>query len=461
MLAPEQVTPEMINDFSREIARDDYAFYAEYVHRGLYQHAEHTELICRKLEEVERGDCTRLIICLPPRHSKSMTVSETFPSWFLGRDPNRRVIEVSYGDSLARRFGRENKKKIDEFGQEIFGIQTDRANASNNDFGISGYRGGMISKGIGAGITGVGADLLVVDDPIKNRKEALSKTYRDMIWNEWQNTLLTRLHPGGRVIVILTRWTEDDLVGRLLEEEPGGWEVISLPAEAEEHDLLGRAPGEPLWPERFDKTWLENTKKSVGSVTWASLYQQSPAPLGGQIIQRDWFRYYRELPGDVMELMISVDCAFKDLETSDYVVAQVWGKAGANRYLIDQIRDRMGIRATMDAIRQLAAKYPAAHTKLVEDKANGSAVVEMLKNEISGIIPVSPKESKESRVFSVAPAVEAGNVYLPDPSIAPWVKDFVDEVATFPSSRNDDQVDAFTQALIRWQQTPGLFIGRA
>jgi predicted phage terminase large subunit-like protein len=445
-----------------EMARDDYEFYVEYVHRGLYVPSRHTDLICEKLMEVERGECTRLILCLPPRHSKSMTVSETFPSWFLGRNPDRRVIEVSYGDSLAKRFGRENKKKINEFGKEIFGIELDRANASNNNFGIIDHRGGMISAGVGGSITGEGADLLIIDDPIKNRKEALSPTYKEMIWNEWQNTLLTRLHPGGRVIIILTRWSEDDLVGRLLEKEGDQWDVISLAAECEdEDDLLNRKIGEPLWKERgFDEDWIKKMKSEVGSFVWSALYQQSPRPSGGSIVKRDWFQYYRYVD-QFDELIQSWDCTFKDANDSDYVVGTVWGKKGGNYYLVDLVRDKMGIVATMSAIRSMSAKHPRALTKLIEDKANGSAVIEMLKNEIAGIIPYSPKDSKIARLQAVAPIIESGNVYLPDPSMAPWVHDFIEEIISFPNGKFDDQTDSMSMALLRLMSNTGIFIGRA
>lgn len=453
-----------IQDALKEIARKDYSFYVEYVHKGLYTPSRHTDLICKKLEAVERGECTRLIITIPPRHSKSMTVSETFPSWYIGKNPNRRVIEVSYGDSLARKFGRENKRKITEYGQSIFNIELSRENMGNNNFGIKNYRGGMISSGIGGSITGEGADLLIIDDPIKNRKEALSSTYKEMLWNEWQNTLLTRLHPGGSVIIILTRWSEDDLVGRLLENEGDKWDIISLPAEADkEDDLLNRKIGEPLWPERgFDKKWIEEKKKEVGSVTWNALYQQHPTPLEGGLVKRDWFKYYNALPNHFDEIIQSWDCTFKDANTSDYVVGQVWGRIGSDKYLIDMVRDRMGIVGTIQAIRNLSGKYPNSHLKLIEDKANGTAVIEMLKKEITGIIAVNPEGGKMARLQAVSPQIEAGNVYIPSPTLHPWVHDFVEEVISFPNFKFDDIVDSMSQALYRFEKTgSGIFIGRA
>jgi len=394
---------------------------------------------------------------MPPRHSKSMTVSETFPSFFIGKNPERRVIEISYGDSLARKFGRANKQKIDEFGEELFGIKLSQDNASMTNWGIEGHRGGMISAGIGGPITGEGADLLIIDDPIKNRQEANSETYREMVWNEWQNTLLTRLHPGGAVIIILTRWHEDDLAGRLLKQEQGKWEVVSLPAKAEKNDQLGRKPGEPLWPEHgFDEAWMENTKKEVGSQVWTALYQQKPSPQEGNMLKRGWWQFYRQAPSSFDEIIQSWDCAFKDEKAAkskepDFVVGQVWGRKGADKYLLDQVRDRMDFPATIMAIKSLTAKWPQAGAKLIEDKANGPAVIATLKRQIPGLIPVNPEGGKVARAAAVSPDIEAGNVYLPDPSIAPWVHDFIEECAAFPNGANDDQVDAMTQALNRLQ----------
>ncbi len=440
----------------RALARIDYSFYCEYVHRGTYKPAKHLEYVAEKLEKVESGDIKRLMIFMPPRHGKSMTVSETFPSYFIGKKPSRRVIEVSYGDSLARKFGRMNRTKVEEFGEELFDIKVSQENASMTNWGIKGRRGGMISAGIGGPITGEGADLLIIDDPIKNRQEADSQTYRNMVWNEWQNTLLTRLHPGGAIIIILTRWHEDDLAGRLLKEEPDKWEVINLAAVAEdENDQLGREIGETLWPEHgFDKKWAKEKKKEVGSRTWAALYQQRPSPAEGGILKRGWWQYYKVEYTQFDEIIQSWDMSFKDTKSAkgkdpDFVVGQVWGRRGADMYLLDQVRDRMDFPSTLQAVRNMTAKWPLARTKLVEDKANGPAVIASLKREIAGLIPVEPQGSKEARASAVSPYIEAGNVYLPDPTLAHWVNDFVEECAAFPNGNHDDQVDAMSQALLR------------
>lgn len=428
----------------------DYSFYVEYVHRGFYQHGAHTRHVCKVLEAVEAGELDRVMLLMPPRHSKSMTVTETFPSWFIGRNPRRKVIATAYGDSLARRFGRYNRKKIEEYGAEVFGIQLDPASATVTNWSIHKHNGIMVSAGIGGPISGEGADLLIIDDPIKNRQEADSPTYRNMVWDEWQNTLLTRLQPDAAIIIILTRWHEDDLVGRLLADEPARWTVLKFPAIAEDDDILGRSEGDALWPEYgFDEKWAVQKKKGVGSYAWASLYQQRPSPPEGGIFKRTWWKFWEVLPNRFDEVLQSWDMSFGDTKDASFVVGQVWGRKGADKYLLDQVRAHMDFVGAQRAILTLSAKWPSARAKLVEDKANGPAVISSLKKDIPGLIPITPKGSKESRANAASPDIEAGNVYLPLPSIAEWVHDYIEEHAAFPTGRHDDQVDATSQALDR------------
>ncbi|NGP45981.1 phage terminase large subunit [Bacillaceae bacterium SIJ1] len=435
-----------------ELARRSFRDYLVRVHRGNYRHFKHTSYVAERLEAIANGEQKHIIIEMPPRHGKSMTVTESFPSYYLGKNPSKRVITASYSDSLARKFGRLNREKLNEYGSRLFSVSLSTINAAQNNWGIEGYRGGMIATGIGGSITGEGADLLLIDDPFKNKEEADSQTIREKVWGEWEATLSTRLHKGGSVIVIMTRWHEDDLVGRLLERSPYNWERIRMPALAEDSDdLLGRQVDEPLCPELgFDEEWAKNKKIEVGSRTWTALYQQRPSPGQGNIFNRGWWKYYKKLPTRFDEVLQSWDCTFKDSDSSDYVVGQVWGRVGADRYLIDQVRGRMDLPTTMQAIRNLTSEYPEAKSKLIEDKANGPAVIQMLKREITGLIPVNPEGGKVVRAQAVSPEVEAGNVYLPDPTIAPWINDFVEETASFPNGANDDQVDGMSQALNRF-----------
>lgn len=449
------------NDF-KNFAYDDYSFYLEYVHNGLYKPAAHHYLICEKLKNIINGNIKRLMIFMPARHGKSMTITESFPSYFLGLFPNKRVITVSYGADLAHKFGRKNRQKIEKHGREIFNIELANDNASMSDWGIKDHSGGMLSIGLGGSITGHGADLLIMDDLIKNSEEAKSLRIREKVWEEWQSTLSTRLTSRGAVILVMTRWNEDDIAARLLAQEPDKWEVLSLPCEAEENDVLGREPGAPLWPEAgFDADWIKEKKIEVGAHKWQAMYQQRPSALEGGIIKRSWIQYYKQQPPDFDEQLISVDASFKNTQTSDYCVLGVWGKVGAKKYLLDYIRAKMNFPETVQALRNLHASYPRARTKLIEDKANGSAIIDFLKNEISGIIPINPKESKEARLAAVSTEFESGCIYFPDPSLRPDIGECVEELLNFPNAPNDDFVDMTSQALKRWQQPSGIFIGRA
>ena len=435
-----------------ELARRHYADYVQLVHAGRWKRARHLDLVCRELENIMSGQTKRLMIFMPPRHGKSMTVTETFPSFFLGKNPEKRVIEISYSGSLAQQFGKRNRDKVEEYGPVLFNQYLSPVHHTKTNWDLQNGTGGMISVGIGGSITGYGADLLIVDDPIKNRAEAESQTYREMLWSEYQSTVSTRLHADGAVIIILTRWHEDDLAARLLNPEYGkveDWKIISLPAICEdaEGDPLGREVGAALWPAGgYDELWAARQKETVGTYAWSSLYMQTPTPSSGGMFKREWWKRWAALPSGLYDYLQSWDCTFKDKDSSDYVVGQVWARKGADRYLIDQVRGRMTFTETLNAMRDLSAKWPQTTRKLVEDKANGTAVIDVLRREIPGIVPVEPFGGKVVRAHATTAVAEAGNVYIPAASVAPWVGDFVEEMASFPSGAHDDQVDCYSQA---------------
>lgn len=440
--------------------RNSYVDYVEYVHEGQWLRGKHLILICNTVQDFLDGKltndkgktCNVLLISVPPQHGKSQTVTETLPSWYLGRNPNSRVIEVSYGDDLARRFGRRNKQKINQFGKKLFNIEISSDTRSDTEFEISGHKGSMISRGIMAGLTGQAGDLIVIDDPIKNRAEADSETYRERVWDEYLNSIKTRLSAKGKIIIIQTRWHEDDLSGRILSQGTEDYYELNIPLQAEENDILGRNVGDALFPEiGKDNEWLEKTKKvyigESGSRAWNALYQGRPVSIEGNMIKREWWQYYDKLP-KIATKILSVDATFKDGEKSDYVVIQVWGKTGADMYLIDQHRAKMDFPTTLVAIRNMIKKHPDAHAKFIEDKANGSAIIAMLRREIGGIIPVNPQGGKVARVNAISAYIESGNVYLP--RNASWLIDFLNEASAFPNGKHDDQVDAMSQALNRF-----------
>lgn len=409
-----------------------------------YQANWHHRLLAEKLMDLERGESGRLMVLMPPRHGKSELASVRFPAWFLGRRPESRVIATSYSARLAENFGRKVRDiTADPKFSLVFKGVCLSGSSKAADRWETNRGGGYIAAGVGGSITGMGGDLLIVDDPFKNQEDADSKNYRDKVWDWYQSTLYTRIEKGGRIVVILTRWHEDDLAGRLLAAGGEPWDVISFPAVAERDEQF-RKEGEPLWPEKYGSEALMRIKAAVGTRVWNALYQQRPAPEDGAVFKKSWFRFYDTAP-EFDSMVQSWDMTFSGGDSSDYVVGQVWGIRGAGRYLVDQTRGRMDFMTAVRALRAMTEKYPQAKAKYIEDKANGPAVISALKSEIQGLIPVTPKGSKVSRAYAVTPMLEAGNVYLKRG--AGFSAELMEEAALFPSGKHDDMVDAMTQAL--------------
>lgn len=441
-------------ELRKELARREYKSYVEYVHEGRWMHGKAVDYICDQVQEFIEHKTDKpydiLILSMPPQHGKSMTITETLPSWYLGKNPYNRVIEISYSEDFAQLFGRRNKQKIEQVGESLFNIKVAKTPNTNTEFELESTNGGMISRGILSGITGRPCNLMIIDDPIKNRKEADSETYRKSLIDEWLNSFKTRLAVGAKVIVIQTRWHENDLAGYIITNEKDV-KIINLPCEAEENDLLGRNVGEALAPEiGKDINWLQQFKAGYitteGQRTWLALFQGRPTAAEGNLFKREWWRYYKkaELPPMIVETL-SIDATFKDKDTSDFVAIQVWGKRGADYYLIDRIKARMDFIATIIAIQAMIKKHPKITYKFIEDKANGSAIISVLKSKIDGIIAIEPEGGKVARANAVSYLIEGGNVYLPEDE--EWVEDFVDEWSKFPNAQHDDEVDAGTQAL--------------
>lgn len=412
-----------------------------------------TQYVLEQLKRLDSGEIDRIMLFLPPQHGKSSLVTESYTAWRLVCNPELRAIIGAYNQRHAETFGRRVRRLVSGWIE----VAEDRKAAADWE---TTDGGGCLSVGVGVGVTGRPGDLIVIDDPIKNRSEAESPTYRDRVWKWYTDDVYTRLQPGGQVILIQTRWHEDDLAGRILASEDGpSWTLISLPAEAEENDPLGRAPGEPLCPERFDAAALADRKRVLGSYSYAALYQQRPAPAEGALIKQAWLRFY-DVPPDRFDVVIqSWDMAFKAEVDSSYVVGQVWGRRGADCYLIDQVRARLDFPATIRALCALSARYPEAKVKLVEDDANGPAVIQTLRGQVPGLVPVRATASKLARAAAISWLFEAGNVWLP--RNAPWIDDYVGEICTFPSAANDDQMDATSQALARLTMAPKPFYGLA
>lgn len=436
----------------------DFSYFVDYDSEYRDREGRHLDVLDEALMKVSTGELKRLIVTMPPRHGKSERVSRKFPAWHIGRNPDDEIILASYSVDLSRGFSRIARDTLTD-NAGLFGVEVDANNKSSESWGTAEHRGGLHAAGVGGPITGKGAKIAIIDDPVKNAEEADSETMREKIWEWYTSTLYTRLTPDGRIVVVMTRWHEDDLVGRLLKKESDEiaegshkgerWTVINFPALAEKDDYLHRPEGEPLWPEYgFDKQRMEQIKVDVGSRVFNALYQQRPSAADGNLLKREWWRYYDPLtPPPFASQLISVDAAFKDEEDNDFVVIQVWGKNEANLYLIDQVRAKMNFPATLQAIRNISLKHPRAVLKLIEDKANGSAIIQTLQREMGGIVSINPEGGKVARVNAVSPYIESGNVYLPRTS---WVQDFVEEAAAFPTGKHDDQVDAMSQGLHRF-----------
>ncbi len=450
----------------RELARRYYSEYLAYAYGDSWIRTRLSSFLARKIQSFIESDTGHaydiLIIECPPQHGKSMTVSESLPSWYLGRHPDQNIILASYDSDFAERFCRKNKEKIRTCGKNLFGIDVgsiDRA----GEFELSNGKGRMISRGIMSGITGNPANLIIIDDPVKNQQEADSPAYRNRVWSEWQASLKSRLAAKGKVIVIMTPWTDDDLAARMLRSEKNV-QLLRLPVEAEENDPLGRAAGDALCPELGkDARWLQDFKASYisdpqgGQRAWTALYQCSPRQEEGNLVQRNWWKFYdpdEKLPFGTE--LISVDASFKGEDNSDYVSIQVWGKKNHDYYLQYCLNRQLDFPDTLAALKAVCRMYPKAKTVLIEEAANGHAIIQVLQRERElCIIPVTPLGGKISRVNAVSPAIESGHVFLPDPAKAPWVADYIDQWTAFPNSKYDDMVDATSQALNRMIYSPG------
>ena len=448
----------------RELARRYYSEYLAYAYGDSWIRTRLSSFLARKIQSFIETDTGHaydiLIIECPPQHGKSMTVSESLPSWYLGRYPEQNIILASYDSDFAERFCRKNKEKIKSCGRNLFGIEIgaiDRA----GEFELGNGKGRMISRGIMSGITGNPANLIIIDDPVKNQQEADSPAYRNRVWSEWQASLKSRLAAKGKVVVIMTPWTDDDLAARIIRSEKNV-QLLRLPVEAEENDPLGRDVGESLCPELGkDDQWLNDFKASYisdpqgGQRAWTALYQCSPRQEDGNLVLRSWWKYYdpeEQIPFGTE--IISVDASFKGDDSSDFVSIQVWGKRGQDYYLRYCLNKRLNFPDTVEAIKTIYRLFPRARTVLIEEAANGPAIIQTLQREMF-IIPVTPLGGKISRVNAISPAIESGHVFLPDPAKASWVADYVDQWTSFPNGKNDDMVDATSQALARMIYSSG------
>lgn len=464
------MTPE--KDLKKALRREQArrALVAEQARRGMadfvshvmpdYIHSKFSRAVCAALDmflvDVMAGKRPVMLFQAPPQHGKSQLVSRMFPAFALGRNPDFRIAACSYGADLARDMNRDVQRLMmsEEYAQ-LFPdsslnpkrvVTLEGLALRNSDrFDIVGRKGYYICAGVGGALTGKSVDIGIIDDPIKNEEEARSATVKRSIQGWYNTVFLTRLSRKSGHIIMATSWAVDDLIGTV--------------AKANERAVHYKFPaidseGCALVPELHPLEKLMETRATLSPNQWSALYQQSPIAEGGNIFDEQWFREWTpaDLPDSFEEVIQSWDMTFKDTDGSDFVVGQLWARKGPCFYLLEQSRARMGFTASRSAVLGMCERHPETSAVLIEDKANGPAVMDALRDVVPGLVPIEPDGSKIARAYAVTALFAAGNVFLPH---APWLAEYKAELVAFPAGAHDDQVDATSQAL-RYLKSHGL-----
>ncbi len=453
----------------------------------------HIRAICEHLEAITLGHVKNLIINVPPGHMKSLTTVVMWPTWEWGprNRPHYRYLTASYSSALSERDNNKSRMLIQsDWFQQFWGdrVQLTKAGEQRIENAGTGFR---VASSVGGLGTGERVHRAIMDDLLR-ANDAHSEAMRNVAIEHVRAMSTRGVNPREFAqVLIMQRLHENDPTGFILSEQLANWDHLCLPAEFEPTRVymiggnrkvvdVRAAPtsrhlakdgtvepwvdpraneGDLLWPQQYNSTELAKIKTALGSQGAAGQLQQRPSPAGGAIFKRGWFKFYKVAPAQFDEVSQSWDCTFKKLDTSDFVSGQVWGRVGANKYLLYRVNERMSFTETLNAIRATSYRWPEATAKLIEDTANGPAIIDTLTAEIPGIIAVSPEGGKVARAMAIQPEVEAGNVWLPDPSIAPWVLDFIEYCVVFPNGTHDDDVDAMTQQLVRWHKRGGFAFG--
>ena len=418
----------------------------------------HLEVLAAKLEEVRHGRCKRLIINVPPRHLKSLMTSIIFPAWLLGHDPTKKILSISYAQDLSDHLARRSRTLMTSaFYQALFEARLSKGREAVSDFETTsgGYR---LSTSVGGVLTGRGADIIIIDDPMK-ADDAQSDTRRTSV-NEWfDNTVRSRLNhqEAGAMILVMQRLHADDLVAHVQQGE--AWEVLSFPAMAEQDEtynivtpygrkLFHRKQGEILQPSLLSAATLESARRGMTEYNYVAQYQQNPQPPSGNIVKRAWLKWYgpAEQPGKFDNVVQSWDTANKDSELANYSVCTTWGLKDRHLFLLNVFRRKLNFPELKRAVREQAELH-TADVVLVEDKASGTSLIQELRADYFSQVQAAPsiEGDKIMRLHAQTAKIEGGFVHLPKE--APWLDTYVQELVAFPNVKNDDQVDSTVFAL--------------
>lgn len=447
---------EFKRQLKASIARQSFRHFIEYVYPGYVFNWHHLVLI-DALQRIAERKYKRLIVMMPPRHGKSELVSILFPAWCFARkqanEKAEHIIVASYAVSLAGRMSRDCQRILasDRFAElfpELAFVGPKQSGQIRTGHRFDMPNGGhYIAAGVGGGITGEGATIGIIDDPVKNSEEADSMTYREKAWEWYATTFSTRFEKGAVEIVCQTRWHEADLAGLIMEKKKNGTEIIRFPALAEEKEEF-RDVGEALWEDWYPREQLLERLAENGSRAWNALYQQRPAPDEGSIIKREWFQYYnpREYSIKGKRVNFYVDTAYTDKEKNDPTAMIAYIKEGPNFYVLECISEWLDFSGQLKRLKEFAAKngYTPASIIRVEPKATGITLVQVVKKETSLNVKEAtpPKGDKVARAHSCEGTLEGGRVFLPQGMA--WVDHFLSECAAFPNAAHDDRVDCLT-----------------
>lgn len=440
--------------------------YAHHVNDQYVANWHHVEIMSRIERFIKSDKAERLMLFMPPQHGKSEIASKMAPSFALGLNPNLSIAACSYAADLSRKFNREVQRLMDSpaygeifprtrlNGQRVADDSRGDALRNTHEFEIVGYRGSYKAVGIGGGLSGRKVDLAIIDDPVKDAKEAYSEVIREGVWDWYLSVLNARLHNKSKVLLIMTRWHEDDLAGRLLKNQPEQWEVISLPAIREEggHEWDPRPIGAALWPDRHSLDRLREIEK-ISALWFASLYQQRPSPKGGGLLKGKWFRRFRPSETPPGPVKYFIDTAYTKKTKNDYSAIIAYKVYQGKLYILNVTRVKMEFPQLCKFVVEYVnlTGYDDFSTILVEPKASGQSLVQQLQEstDLNIDYAISPKDDKEARVAAISHIPSSGRVYVvqTDDQDAQWYIEFVQECEGFPNVAHDDMVDCLEGAI--------------